>query len=103
MEAMETVVQNIGLTESSQSASISGKVTDKKTEAPLAGVLITIGNDAITETTISDTGGDYSITSMEHGEYNLKAEKAGYKIYEKEIKLKAGKDKEKNIKMKEEK
>ena len=103
VEAMETVVQNIGLTESSQSASISGKVTDKKTEEPLAGVLITIENDAITETTTSDIGGDYSITSMEHGEYNLKAEKTGYKIYEKEIKLKAGKDKEKNIKMKEEK
>lgn len=103
VDSLNDSVENIGLTSSGQSAIISGKVTDKKTKDRLEGVLITVEKDTITETATSGSDGKYSISDMEPGKYKLKAEKTGYKTYEDKVKLKAGKEKKLNIKMKQEK
>lgn len=97
VNAPSTTEKNIGLNVATQSASISGKIKDKKTKEPLEGVTITVEKEESTETTTSDSNGNFSITGLVSGRYKVTAGKSGYMSYQKNIKLKAGQNKKIHI------
>jgi len=99
VSALSTTTENIGLTENTQPASISGKVKEQKRNKPLKEVTITIKKKTFTSTVTTDSAGNYSVTDLESGRYTLTARKSGYKGYKKNIKLKAGKEIKLNIKL----
>ena len=102
VNSLNTTTQNIGLTVAPKTASISGTVKDKKS-TPLEGVTITIKKRSFTETTTTDSAGNYSITDLESGKYLLTTKKGGYSRYKKNIKLSAGQDKKLNLRLKKKK
>ncbi|MCF8412364.1 MAG: TonB-dependent receptor [Melioribacteraceae bacterium] len=61
---------------SAQSGSITGKVVDKISNEPLPGVNLTIPGTTIG--TATDANGDFEITKLEPGSYQLKASYIGY-------------------------
>ena len=75
---------------------------DKKSKA-LEGVTITIKKKTFTQTTTTDSEGNYSITDLESGKYTLTAKIKGYQSFKKSIKLASGQDKTLNIKLKKKK
>lgn len=58
--------------------SIRGVVIDAETEAPIAGV--SISTKPATAAVITDQEGNFSITDVDAGEYNVVAQKIGYKV-----------------------
>lgn len=61
---------------------VKGKVTDKKTKKPIEGVIITLllGGNPV-RSTETDSKGAYALSALPPGEYQLKAEKDGYKVF----------------------
>ena len=61
------------------SASVHGKITDKKTDEPLSGanVFISVEGDLIGA--VSDLDGDYQIDDAPEGNHNLEVTYVGYK------------------------
>lgn len=99
VKPLDTITQNMGLeATNTQLASISGVVKGKK-EGPMEGVTITVKNKASSKETTTDHDGNYLITDLEAGKYELTAEKSGYKSYKKGIRLKAGQDRKRNIRL----
>ena len=99
VDALSTTTEDIGLAVTIQKSSIFGTVKNKKKGKPLEGVTITVKKKTFTNTTTTDSDGNYSITDLESGKYTLTAKLKGYERYKKKIKLEAGKDKKLNIKL----
>lgn len=97
IDALNTTTENIGLSAVSRPASISGKIKDKEKRKPLKDVTVTIKKKGLTKTIKTDDAGNYSVTDLESGKYELTAKKNGYKTYTKSVRLKAGQDKKLNI------
>lgn len=79
----------------SQTAAVTGKVTNSNTNKPLAGASVTINNT--TYKTITDINGMYSFSNIPAGEYTLTVSFTGFTLYSKNIKLKANEAEKKNI------
>jgi hypothetical protein len=62
----------------SNSGTVSGKVVDSATKAPIAGVKITLESAAQAATTVTDAAGSFSFISMEPDTYTLVATHDGY-------------------------
>lgn len=70
-------VSNIKLTTGNYS--ISGKVTDKKNNKPLAGVLVNL-SDNITTATYTDSKGRYAFSYLDSGDYTVTPTLEGYEF-----------------------
>lgn len=58
-------------------ASLSGKITNRLTSLSLGGATVSISGPA-TKSTTTDSAGNYSITGLPNGSYNLRIQKSGY-------------------------
>ena len=78
-----TAAESITLTLQSQTAgSITGRITDSTTEAPIEGAVISIIDSAgNTHTYQSDTEGSYTINNVPEGDYKGTINKDGYNSY----------------------
>ena len=77
---------------------VSGKVTDKATHLPKAGVLVRAMNTDFTTTT--DANGEYMIDGLTKGKYVMQFKVTGCKdLYTENVTIKAGKDTELNVEM----
>jgi len=70
-------VSNIKLTTGNYS--VSGKVTDKKNNKPLAGVLVNL-SDNITTATYTDSKGRYAFSYLDSGDYTVTPTLEGYEF-----------------------
>ncbi len=100
VDALSTATKNIGLKKATETASISGQVTDAKKSKPLEGVKVTVKKKAFKKKIMTDKDGRYSVADLESGKYTVTATKKGYKRYRKKIKLEAGQDETLDIKLK---
>lgn len=57
---------------------LRGRVTDASTQAPVAGVSVTVSSPSQTAQTVSDAGGAFSFISLQPDTYTVSASKAGY-------------------------
>jgi hypothetical protein len=99
VDALSTTTENIGLSVATQPASVYGQVTDKKNGRSLEGATITVNGNTYTGKTTTDSGGNYSITEIESGKYQMTVKKTGYKSYQTKITLKTGQNKKLNVKL----
>lgn len=71
-----------------QNATIKGKITDEQTKEPISGAYVHF--DDKNGGAITDAFGDYSITGITPGKYELKVKYIGYKEFEKDIEISVG-------------
>jgi hypothetical protein len=70
-----------------QIAAIQGRVIDAKTRRPLAGAIISLGNDNVTKTS-TDAIGKFEISLAEYQNETIYVSLEGYKLIEKKVSLK---------------
>ena len=73
----EITFKDIEMTASEAGGSVSGKVIDKQTGDPLEMVIISVGSNSTT----SDSDGNYLLTGIPTGTQTIKASKSGFKTY----------------------
>ena len=76
VEKDEIVIQDFIIPQAIRAYTVSGAVTDKDTEGPLGGAMVTIEGTGWSATTEDD--GSYSISDVEAGTYDITASKSGY-------------------------
>ena len=83
----------------SQSASVTGQVSNAKTGEILPGAMVTISNTDLK--TIANNKGIYLLKNIEPGEYNIEVNHLGFKKFAKHFKLKTFEIEQLNIELKE--
>ncbi len=78
-----------------QNGSLKGKVYDESTNTSLPGANVTI--DGTTKQTTTDANGSFTFNDLTPGDYKIKVHFIGYRDYEKEVDVVAGKVKTLNI------
>ena len=82
---------------SSFAGSIRGLITDSKTNAPLIGVVITVGNTG--KGTVSDIDGRYEVADIPAGNYEVAFTYATYATYRQSIAITANESQQLDVKM----
>lgn len=83
--------------------SLRGRIVDETTQAPLTGVVIEVAKDSFKKGAITDQNGDFRLTKLPIGRYNLQASFIGYetkRVYQ--LELTSSKEVIINLSMKEE-
>ncbi len=69
-------LSSIFLSAKAQNYDVKGRVVDNKTNEPLSGVVVTVGNSYLWD--VTDEKGEFYIDAIQKGEYVLKANYLGY-------------------------